>query len=193
MAALVLAITAISVGCSNDKVITEDTLFAIGDSIYSEERNQQSEIEEPIPNVDAEKSIFVYICGAVNSPGVYELPAGSRGDLALERAGGFKDDADREYVNLAAILFDGQRIYFPYEYEVEIMDTESAGSAYPVNINTAKEEELCKVPGIGPSKAEAIVAYRIKYGAFQCTEDIMNVAGIGESTYSKIKEYISVL
>lgn len=221
MSTCVLSVTAISVGCSSDRVISQDTLSQLKDE-KSRQSIEQSEVSgaadvtieaastpegmsaaDDVGNVsDDTEYIWVYVCGAVKNPGVFMLESGSRAVDALELAGGFGDDADEEYVNLAKALVDGERLYFPTvgEYEGTGEErfpedfTEDVGqeNVYPININTADEDKLCMIPGIGPTKASAIVAYRDKYGKFESTEDIMNVTGIGEGTYSKIREYICV-
>lgn len=155
-------------------------------------------------NADAgSNDIYVYVCGAVIAPDVYVLKEGSRAEDALEAAGGFDENANRLYVNLAEILQDGQRLYFPYEDdESEILFAEEKQSAegssdssestcsFPININTADVSQLCNIPGIGESKARAIIEYREANGRFEYAADITNVSGIGEATYGKIAEYI---
>lgn len=134
--------------------------------------------------------IYVHVCGAVRTPGVVELPEGSRGQEALDAAGGFAEDAAREAVNLAEVLADGMQLYFPTqeEYAGSEVRAESGGK---VNINTADAALLCTLPGIGEAKAGAIVSYRNANGPFKSTEDIMLVPGIKDSAYSKIKDLIT--
>ena len=164
------------------------------------------------------QTIFVHVCGAVMNPDVYELSAGSRVYEAVQAAGGFTDDADENYVNQAQILSDGLKLVIPTVEQTsakESEDTEnnligivgetgSAGgqsitdmgadtsSDGKVNINTASEAELCNIPGIGAVRAAAIVAYRQEKGSFSSIEDIMNVSGIKEGTYEKIKDSIKI-
>lgn len=141
-------------------------------------------------------TICVYVCGAVAQEGVYELPDGSRLADALESAGGYAENAVHGYLNLAEPLVDGERIYFPYLDEEESLDMASgdhseSGSGL-VNINTAGADELKTLSGIGDSRAADIIAYREANGSFGSIEDIMNVSGIGESIFNKIKPYITV-
>ena len=140
--------------------------------------------------------------------GVYTLPTGSRVSDALEMAGGYSDDAFRGYINLASVLTDGERIYFPTINEVEdtsnpltkelyygngVPDGSSeSGGEELVNINTAGAEELKSLPGIGDSKARDIIAYRDEHGVFGSIEELKNVSGIGESTFNKLKPYITI-
>ncbi len=135
--------------------------------------------------------IYVYVCGAVNSPGVVILQEGSRAEAALEAAGGFRQDARTDYVNLAAKVTDGEKLYFPTVEEAVPGPEESAGDGL-VNINTADEETLCTLPGIGQSRARDILRYREENGPFESGEDIMNVPGIKSSVYGKIKDKIKV-
>lgn len=135
--------------------------------------------------------IYVHVCGAVRNPGVVMLPEGSRGQDALEAAGGFGEDAAEEAVNLAAVVTDGMRLYFPTPEEV--LEAKSAAqdeTVGPVDINSAGVELLCTLPGIGETRARAIVAYREEHGAFGSAEEIMQVSGIKEGAYNKIKALI---
>lgn len=137
----------------------------------------------------------VYVCGSVVNPGVYELPGGSRIIDAIHCAGGFSEDANREFVNLADFITDGQMIRIPDSSEdVSLLQSSenSEESSFPVNINTATKEKLCTIPGVGDVRAEAILKYRTENGSFHSTEELMNVPGIKEGTYNKIKEYVKV-
>lgn len=188
----------------------------------------QTERPVDVPaRIQEPENIFVHVCGAVASPGVYEMPAGSRVYEAVEKAGGFAEDADCSYVNQAQCLTDGIKLIIP---TIEQAKTLSAGGSVmigivessdagqqtggvqgtafdsadtggviqseatdgKININTASEAELCNIPGIGSTRAAAIVAYRQESGGFQKIEDIMNVSGIKEGTYNKIKDKIKV-
>lgn len=145
------------------------------------------------PDADSEEvsRIYVYVCGAVNNPGVVVLQEGSRAEAALEAAGGFRQDARMDYVNLAAKVSDGEKLYFPTEEETEGLSEESGGDGL-ININTADEADLCMLSGIGESRARDIVRYREENGPFENCEDIMNVPGIKTSVYSKIKDRIKI-
>lgn len=140
---------------------------------------------------EASSAICVYVCGAVKCPGVVELPAGSRVNDALEAAGGFAEDASRDHVNLAARVTDGEKLFFPTCEEAASAAEEKSGDGL-ININTASAEELCALPGIGASRAEDIIRYREREGAFETCEDIMKVTGIKTSVYDKIKDRIKV-
>ena len=121
-----------------------------------------------------------------------ELPAESRAWDALEAAGGFAAEADRNAVNLAEPLTDGQKLYFPEKGEWEQTGSDQASSDGRININTADAAQLCTLPGIGTSRAEAIIAYRKQNGAFATVEEIMKVSGIKEGAFEKIKDRITV-
>lgn len=138
---------------------------------------------------EAQDSIFVFVCGAVVNAGVYELPAGSRVFEAVAMAGGFSEDAAVSHINQAEILEDETRLYIPTMDEII---EEQAGSDGKVNINTAAKEELMTLPGVGEAKAALIVEYREEHGSFRAIEDIMNISGIKEGLFGKIKDYIKV-
>ena len=133
--------------------------------------------------------IFVYICGAVQNEGVYEVPAGSRVYEVVQKAGGFTEEAATTYVNQAEIVRDEERIYIPTQNEALELQVLDDGK---VNLNTATKEELMTIPGVGESKADSIVQYREEIGKFQTIEDIMNVSGIKEGLFQKIKDYIKI-
>ena len=154
---------------------------------------------------ESSAQVAVYVCGAVEHPGIVYLPEGSRKAEALEAAGGFSEDADRNYVNLAAKIKDGEQIYFPTLAEGLVSErlVSEAEKTVPgaaggkeegaaVNLNTADVTALCTLTGIGEARARDIIRYREQNGRFERREDIMKVSGIKESTYEKIKEQISV-
>jgi len=151
---------------------------------------------------DTEGICFVFVCGAVNSPGVYEFKGNDHVVAAIDAAGGFREDADINYLNLAEKISDGMRIYVPVsgeEIKPEMSADKSLSSSEksdtgscPVNINTADASMLMTLPGIGKSKAEKIINYREKNGGFGSISDIMNVDGIKNGMYDKIKDFITV-
>ncbi|MHB0922852.1 MAG: helix-hairpin-helix domain-containing protein [Bellilinea sp.] len=154
---------------------------------------------EPVTLLPTPKKadISIYITGAVQNPGVYVLPAESRVESAVQAAGGWEDKADRNAVNLAALLTDGQTIYIPVpgEEPPTVVVNEKSKSLVIgeiININTASSELLEELPGIGPTKASDIVAYRQKNGAFDTIEAIQNVPGIGPGLFEDIQDLITV-
>lgn len=136
--------------------------------------------------------IYVFVCGAVNRPGVVELPEGSRAEAGVVAAGGMREDADADYVNLAAPLTDGEKLYIPTAEEGMALEQGDAGGSGLVNINTADAALLCTLPGIGESRASDIIAYREKNGVFSRIEDLMKVPGIKEGAFGKLKDLITV-
>ena len=142
---------------------------------------------DPGGSSDTEKTICVYICGAVIRPGLYEFTEGDRIGDALETAGGFAPDADETAVNLALYLEDGMQIIIPV-----VGDDVNEADDGLVNLNTASQAELMNLPGIGQAKAEAIVAYRTQHGPFGSVEDLMQVEGIKEGVFAKIASLVCV-
>ncbi|MFZ5916797.1 MAG: helix-hairpin-helix domain-containing protein [Chloroflexota bacterium] len=148
----------------------------------------------------------VYVSGAVRQPDVYVLPPGSIVKDALQAAGGPADAADLNRVNLALALYDQQHIYIPRQDEatpaaplpgsepppVTVSGNETANLSGPINLNTATIEQLDALPGIGPAIAQRIVDYRQANGPFATPEDIMNVKGIGQATFEKLQNQITV-
>ena len=138
--------------------------------------------------------ICVFITGCVVSPGVYTVSEGTRIYEVLELAGGFSEDAERNAVNLAEPVRDGEAILIPsvsdMETAAQLSSVSLAGGL--VNINTAGLEELMTLPGIGKAKAEAVIAYRTDHGGFTSVEGLMEVTGIGEGIFSRIRDKIKV-
>ncbi|MBP5295006.1 MAG: ComEA family DNA-binding protein [Lachnospiraceae bacterium] len=135
--------------------------------------------------------IYVYLTGAVHSPGIYELPKGARLFEAVRLAGGLTNEADLSMINEAAFLEDGQHIHVPAVGET-LRESFDDPKSMTVNINTDGPDRLQLLPGIGEAKAAAIVRYRTQYGAFSSIEDIMNVSGIGKALFEQIKDRIRV-
>jgi competence protein ComEA len=158
------------------------------------------------PEKSEEKAeIVVNVSGAVISPGVYQLDKGARLALALEKAGGLAEKADKDWLdrnlNLARILNDGEKIFIPEKGEAVSSDKGAVSSQEGkvagaisdlVNINTASEKELDTLPGIGPAFAQRIIDYREKQGGFKTIEEIQAVAGIGPKLFEKIREKITL-
>ena len=164
------------------------------------------------------KTLVVHICGAVSAPGVYELPAGSRIIDAVEAGGGFLPEADEACCNLAEEIVDGCQIYIMTKAEscadgqtekkagiqtspdsdMQTTDRNVRSNSATalenglVNLNTADVAALMTLPGIGESRAKAIISYREQHGAFAQIEDIMKISGIKQAAFSKIKDKITV-
>ena len=153
---------------------------------------------------------YIHVCGAVSRPGVYGLEAGSRIFQAVEAAGGFTEEAAEGYLNMAEPVTDGMKIVVPKKEELsglelygmegdhpagfvqELEESRKAGEAGKVNLNTASKEELMTLTGIGASRAEDIIRYREAYGFFENIEDVMQVNGIKDAAFEKIREKITV-
>lgn len=140
------------------------------------------------------QTLFVHVCGEVRAPGVYELPAGSRIWQAIDAAGGLTEEADDRLLNQAALLEDGMQIRVCPKQETDIPAagetmTDSAGR---VNLNLADRDSLMQLPGIGEVRAAAIIEYRELHGVFSAPEELMNIEGIGEKSYSRLKELVTV-
>lgn len=167
------------------------------DEIYSPDENSDGDSSKKGPDivqdVPAETGgrIYVHVCGQVCQPGVVTLPEGSRAWEAVEAAGGLASGAWEAAVNLAAVLRDGEKLYIPALGEAVAQEADEAESAL-VNLNTADAARLQTLPGIGESRAADILAYREERGGFKSVEDIMQVPGIKESTYEKIRDKITV-
>ena len=150
-----------------------------------------------------EREIVVYVAGAVNHPGVVQLAEGARAKDAVDACGGFLPTADTNGVNLAQKLKDGMQVTVPEKAPVAAEGRAAQGAptangvakSLPegmVNINTADEKELDKLPGVGPAMAKRIVEYRTENGAFQAPEEIKRVKGIGDAKYAKMKDKIAL-
>ena len=200
----VLLLLSVLPGCGTKP---EEILLAAESSVQQEaapslkkDSSQELSVTELQEDLVQADTIFVYVCGAVCNPGVYELPADSRAYEAVAQAGGMSENAAGTVVNLAEVLTDGQKLHIPYIGEAAVAEAsgQAAGADSneaadtTVNINTATVDMLMTLKGIGQTRAEDIIAYREKHGSFQKKEDIMNVDGIKQGTYDKIKDNISV-
>ncbi len=158
--------------------------------------------------------LTIFVNGAVNTPGLYDVPAGARVQDAVEAAGGFASNAFVDGVNLAEPVFDGVQVYVstvadsaeiqqtllsnpvqgnPPSNASETTSNDSAITADGlVNINSASRDQLEEISGVGPSTAQSIVSYREDNGPFTDIEEIMNVSGIGEGKFDQMKDSITV-
>ena len=152
--------------------------------------------------------VHVHVCGAVKEAGVYLLSADAIVKDAVEAAGGIVEGGAEDYLNLAGTVSEGDKIYVPFLEDLDdpygVAGQTAAGTAGGakasserepgglVNINTADKSQLVSLPGIGETRAEAIISYRESNGDFQKIEDIMKVSGIKEGAFEKIKDQITV-
>jgi competence protein ComEA len=158
---------------------------------------RQEESQAPATEVPGEqKSIIVHIAGAVKVPGVYTLPDGARVFEALAAAGGALPEADMHALNLAEPLFDGRKVIVPAMAGQgpggQPVPSQNQPADNRVNINTATAAELEKLPGIGPSRAQAIVRDREQNGLFRRVDDLARVSGIGPKTVESLREHVTV-
>lgn len=148
-------------------------------------------VEPPAPVVVA-PDIIVDVAGAVARPGVYTLPTNSRVVDAIKSAGGLTKGADASDVNQARILKDGEQIYIYGKNTSFSIRASIKRISGPISINRATAKEFESLQGIGPVLAKRIVTYRKEHGSFSTIEDLLNVPGIGESTFAKFKSKIRV-
>lgn len=184
----------------NQKKQENDTkLTGVYDILPTGTPTEPSQTEE-----EPAKELIVYVCGAVNTPGVYSLPAGSRLYEAVAMAGGFSKEAAPSYHNLARTVTDGERVYILSVSETEELTArqqvegeegeaaEATSGTSLLNLNTATAEQLMNLPGIGEAKAADIIEYRSKIGRFTNIEELKNVSGIGDVRFEKLKDKITV-
>ena len=160
--------------------------------------------------------VVVHVAGAVNRPGLYEFAPGSRVNDALKAAGGAAKDASLDDINLAAKLVDGDQLHVPRKAKDGSVDTskvaqayaggESAGGAYrtkpaksasgkdpapgSISLNNAGASELDRLPGVGPSTAAKILAYRREHGGFASIDELLSVKGIGPKKLAAMRKFL---
>ena len=175
---------------------------------------QENKVES-VENENNEEKIKVHVSGAVNKEGVVELEINSRIADAIDKAGGIKENACMDEINLAYKLEDGMKVYIPtIDEKKEVEQSNETGTknneyvtmgggtnnknenksqeSTKININTCTQTELETLPGIGPSTALKIIQYRNEKGKFKSIEEIKEVSGIGESKFNQIKDLIKV-
>lgn len=174
---------------------------ATGDAIALISAPSATPSRQPSPT-NTPEPILVQISGKVVSPGIYSLQQDARLQDLIDLAGGLAADAEKNRVNGAALLRDGDYFYIP---DVDETIPETAANSpvklnvdpdsefvYPLDLNTATQEALESLPGIGPTKAEDIIAYRDLHGRFTSVDELSNVSGIGEVTVESLREYLYV-
>lgn len=214
---------------SSDGMTAECTEEASGDSRQqgcdagdAAERTGAAESAEAERNDAAESGkrelLYVYVCGAVECPGVYAFEEGARVFDAIEAAGGLSADADGACVNQALKLSDQDQLYIRTLEEKEQKGENSCTGTSPegsasgngygllpaegsagtenaadarININTASQKDLTSLPGIGDTKAAAILADRTENGFYEAPEDLKRVSGIGDATFEKLRDRIT--
>lgn len=133
------------------------------------------------------QDVVVHVAGGVQRPGVYRLPAGSRVTDAVRRAGGFARRANRDAINLAARLSDGQQVVVPSPGTASASPSAGGGQAGPISLGGATVEQLDQVEGIGPVTAQKIVEFRDQHGGLSSIDQLDEVDGIGPSTMETLR------
>ena len=189
---------------NKDKLIIIIVIMVLAGLGFYKSNNSDDEVDQNLlqfantnieETANSPKEIYVHIDGEVNNPGLYKLTTNDRVNDLLVIAGGATDKASLKDINLAKRLEDEMKIYIPSKDENlsnEVSDQSGiSSSSGKVNINTATKDELKTLPGIGDSRADEIIRYR-ENTVFSKIEDIKNISGIGDKTYEKLKELISV-
>ncbi len=197
------------------KELTESTIsnevLTRQNAQLGEEAIEATEIKETSVSNTLPEMVPVYICGAVKEPGVYYISQNALINEAIEVSGGFTDEADYEYLNLASPIQANGKIVVPRigeQIDKNLNSYDNIGSTLMestnvntellqndktyININTASVEELMSLVGIGEKKAMAIKAYREEKGGFKEISELTEVKGIGDGTFENIKEFITV-
>lgn len=171
---------------------TEVTTDPKDSATGKEEKRQKEETEEMV----VQDLITVDVKGAVKSPGIYDLPVGSRINDAVQKAGGLTDNADSKSINLAQRISDEALVYVPTKEEATSQEAHSNASNTKenkkVNLNKASLEELKQVKGLGAKRAQDIIDHRESNGKFKSVDELKKVSGIGAKTIEKLKEYVTV-
>ncbi|MDQ3963075.1 MAG: ComEA family DNA-binding protein [Actinomycetota bacterium] len=148
--------------------------------------------EAPATSQPSPMTVIVHVAGAVRRPGVYELAEGARVSDALDLAGGVLRSADLTSLNLAEVLVDGRQIVVVRRGQAPNAPVPAATAMGIVDLNTADQSALESVPGIGPVKAAAILAYRAEIGTFRNIDQLLEVTGIGAATLESLRPYVSI-
>jgi competence protein ComEA len=171
------------------------------DQLFSKQQKSNGTSKSPISKQNSLPSeLVIDVKGAVRNPGIYHAQASDRVIDGIKQAGGFSNKADRDKINLAQKLADEMVIYVPEKGEEMQASAGGAtgtvsgqqGSAEVVNVNTADEEAMQNLPGIGPAKAKAIIQYREEHGPFSSLDELTNVSGIGDKSLEKMKPNMSL-
>lgn len=182
---------------STQKPVTETNLPAEVAAVSkdsSSEKEVKKEEKEESPEQDL---ITVDVKGAVKSPGIYDLPVGSRVHDAVQKAGGLTEEADSKSLNLAQKISDEALVYVPTKGEEASQQTASGttpstSKEKKVNLNKASLEELKQVKGLGGKRAQDIIDHREANGKFKSVDELKKVSGIGAKTIEKLKDYVTV-
>lgn len=196
----ILLVLLFCVGCSTEDGtnvrIKQKTEEASAGSVSGKEKGPEEPSAEASEHTVSQGSITVYVCGGVVRPGIYTVDGSARMMAAVEAAGGMTPEADADALNLAQYMTDGQMIRVPLQGEAqqqeENMGEPEAMQDGRIDLNTADAAQLMTIPGVGQSKADAILQYRQEHGKFDKIEDIMQISGIKEASFRKMEPYICV-
>jgi len=178
---------------STQKPVTETNLQAEVAAV-----SKDSSSEKEIKKEEKDESAEVDVKGAVKSPGIYDLPVGSRVHDAVQKAGGLTEEADSKSLNLAQKVSDEALVYVPTKGEEAASQQAASGTASStskekkVNLNKASLEELKQVKGLGGKRAQDIIDHREANGKFKSVDELKKVSGIGAKTIEKLKDYVTV-
>ena len=183
---------------STQKPVTETNLQAEVATV-SKDSSSEKEIKKEEKEESTEQDLItVDVKGAVKSPGIYDLPVGSRVHDAVQKAGGLTDEADGKSLNLAQKVSDEALVYVPTKGE-EAASQQAVSGTSPstskekkVNLNKASLEELKQVKGLGGKRAQDIIDHRETNGKFKSVDELKKVSGIGAKTIEKLKDYVTV-
>lgn len=183
---------------STQKPVTETNLQAEVAAV-SKDSSSEKEIKKEEKEESAEQDLItVDVKGAVKSPGIYDLPVGSRVHDVVQKAGGLTEQADSKLLNLAQKISDEALVYVPTKGE-EAASQQAASGTTPstskdkkVNLNKASLEELKQVKGLGGKRAQDIIDHREANGKFKSVDELKKVSGIGAKTIEKLKDYVTV-
>ena len=170
-------------------------LIALSLFVVVSGKSEEVVVEAIVPTQMIAPALIIDVTGEVVSPGVYELPAGSRVIDAIKAAGGARPKAALSDLNLARVIKDGEQIYVDPVYKAGVTiraGSKAAAPRGPININRASTSELDSLDGIGPVIAKRIIAYRTINGPFIAVEDLLKVSGIGDAKFAQFKEKIRV-
>ena len=183
---------------STQKPVTETNLQAEVAAV-SKDSSSEKEIKKEEKEESAEQDLItVDVKGAVKSPGIYDLPVGSRVHDAVQKAGGLTDEADSKSLNLAQKVSDEALVYVPTKGEEAASQQATSGTTpstskeKKVNLNKASLEELKQVKGLGGKRAQDIIDHREANGKFKSVDELKKVSGIGAKTIEKLKDYVTV-
>ena len=168
-------------------------------SAVSKDSSSEKEVKKGEKEESPEQDLItVDVKGAVKSPGIYDLPVGSRVHDAVQKAGGLTEEADSKSLNLAQKVSDEALVYVPTKGEEAVSQQTASGTTAStskdkkVNLNKASLEELKQVKGLGGKRAQDIIDHREANGKFKSVDELKKVSGIGAKTIEKLKDYVTV-